>query len=417
MLRPNKRKLSTGSDAEVSLTPLKALQHNIPLAGHHCMRTSNVNFENVLPTDGFSSQQADSHMKKLEDEIRSVYGPNSMVYVTVLPTPDASPRKKKFRADSVDMAPIPPHYFDTNISGSSLLGEHDLNMGPAKSDTELGYESSYYSSEPFSPVSSSPVTIMSRSNSSVLDYVAEALPPTDSFLQPSCAFRGVGSEKTMFPIPTNKVSRRTRSVDFDLMSCIEYTGVSEEDVQAYISEQNPKTNRWSCLFPSCDKTFGRRENIRSHVQTHLGDRQFKCKNCTKRFVRQHDLKRHAKIHTGDKPYECPCGAGFARQDALTRHRQRGVCVGGFPNAIRKQARRGRPRKQRMENELQMIRSETTKQAAVTPEVSYPISSIEELHQSDPYSDCPQRSSEENSILLASYQTLQDKTLNTANEFR
>ncbi|KAF2088668.1 hypothetical protein K490DRAFT_14337, partial [Saccharata proteae CBS 121410] len=74
-----------------------------------------------------------------------------------------------------------------------------------------------------------------------------------------------------------------------------------------------------CMYPECDKTFGRRENIRSHIQTHLGDRQFRCNHCSKCFVRQHDLKRHAKIHTGDKPYKCPCGAGFARQDALTRH--------------------------------------------------------------------------------------------------
>ena len=416
MLRPNKRKFSTDSDAEVSLTPLKVLQHNTPLGGHH-MQNSNINLENTLPTENFSSQQAGSHIKKLKDEIRSVYGPNSMVYVTVLPTPETSPRKKKFRADSVDLAPIPSHFFDTNISGSRFVGVNNLNMEPAKSDTELGYESSYYSSEPFSPISSSPVTIMSRSNSSVLDYVTEALPPTDSFLQPFCASRDGESEIPASPIPTGRISRRTRSVDLDLMSCIEYTGVSEENVQAYISEQNSETNRWSCLFPDCDKTFGRRENIRSHVQTHLGDRQYKCKNCTKRFVRQHDLKRHAKIHTGDKPYECPCGAGFARQDALTRHRQRGVCIGGFPNVIRRQARRGRPRKKAVENEFHMIKSETTKQSAVAPKGDYPISTIEEFHQSDPYSDCPQKTFQENSISVASYQTLQDKTLNIANDFR
>jgi regulatory protein SWI5 len=39
-------------------------------------------------------------------------------------------------------------------------------------------------------------------------------------------------------------------------------------------------------------------------------------------VRQHDLRRHEKIHGGDKPFVCACRKSFARQDALTRHRQR-----------------------------------------------------------------------------------------------
>jgi hypothetical protein len=39
-------------------------------------------------------------------------------------------------------------------------------------------------------------------------------------------------------------------------------------------------------------------------------------------VRQHDLRRHEKIHGGDKPFVCACKKSFARQDALTRHRQR-----------------------------------------------------------------------------------------------
>ncbi|KAM0794478.1 hypothetical protein BDR22DRAFT_794605, partial [Usnea florida] len=90
-----------------------------------------------------------------------------------------------------------------------------------------------------------------------------------------------------------------------------------------------------CLYPHCDKKFGRKENIKSHVQTHLGDRQFQCKDCLKCFVRQHDLKRHANIHSGVKSYPCPCGKGFARHDALTRHRQRGMCIGAFEGTPKK----------------------------------------------------------------------------------
>jgi regulatory protein SWI5 len=99
------------------------------------------------------------------------------------------------------------------------------------------------------------------------------------------------------------------------------------------------------------------------VQTHLGDRQFRCNHCGKCFVRQHDLKRHAKIHTGDKPYRCPCGGGFARQDALTRHRQRGMCIGGFPGVTRSAKARGRPRKKRPDMEDRMEKAVRSRRAA------------------------------------------------------
>jgi regulatory protein SWI5 len=162
--------------------------------------------------------------------------------------------------------------------------------------------------------------------------------------------------------------------DLEIDASLEYTGIAPEEVQRYISEQDPKTNKWMCLYQDCGKVFGRRENIRSHVQTHLGDRQFKCNGCGKCFVRQHDLKRHAKIHTGNKPYKCPCGAGFARQDALTRHRQRGMCVGGFADAVRRQAKRGRPKKQRPEMEDRMEKANRTRRALVSASSSVSASS-------------------------------------------
>lgn len=124
------------------------------------------------------------------------------------------------------------------------------------------------------------------------------------------------------------------------------TGVTMDDIAAYIEGPDPADNKWVCLYESCGKRFGRKENIKSHVQTHLNDRQYQCPTCKKCFVRQHDLKRHAKIHTGIKPYPCECGNSFARHDALTRHRQRGMCIGAFDGIVRKTVKRGRPRKNR-----------------------------------------------------------------------
>ncbi|KAI3318106.1 hypothetical protein HD806DRAFT_513127 [Xylariaceae sp. AK1471] len=162
--------------------------------------------------------------------------------------------------------------------------------------------------------------------------------------------------------PSSKASqhRRTESIasqasaasiaSIDIEKTKTVTGITLDDIQQYIQGPDPKDNKWICTFEDCNKKFGRKENIKSHVQTHLNDRQFQCPACQKCFVRQHDLKRHAKIHTGIKPYPCLCGNSFARHDALTRHRQRGMCIGAFEGSAPKNAKRGRPRKQRPDND-------------------------------------------------------------------
>ena len=138
------------------------------------------------------------------------------------------------------------------------------------------------------------------------------------------------------------------------------TGVTCDEIASFIGFPE-NDNLWKCMFPNCNKKFGRKENIKSHVQTHLGDRQFQCKDCLKCFVRQHDLKRHANIHSGVKSYACPCGKGFARHDALTRHRQRGMCVGAFEGTPKKVIKRGRPKKPRPDAEERLEKSAKTRQ--------------------------------------------------------
>ena len=138
------------------------------------------------------------------------------------------------------------------------------------------------------------------------------------------------------------------------------TGVTCDEIASFIGIPE-NDNLWKCLYPQCNKKFGRKENIKSHVQTHLGDRQFQCKDCLKCFVRQHDLKRHANIHSGVKAYTCPCGKGFARHDALTRHRQRGMCIGAFEGTPKKVIKRGRPKKPRPDAEERLEKSAKTRQ--------------------------------------------------------
>ncbi|KAL8292937.1 hypothetical protein RQP46_000631 [Phenoliferia psychrophenolica] len=87
--------------------------------------------------------------------------------------------------------------------------------------------------------------------------------------------------------------------------------------------------RYMCLIEGCERLFPRKSAIESHIQTHLEDKPFVCPqpDCDAAFVRQHDLRRHERIHSGNKPFPCPCGKGFARGDALARHRARGICTG------------------------------------------------------------------------------------------
>ncbi|KAM0357094.1 hypothetical protein ACHAP4_005896 [Fusarium culmorum] len=139
------------------------------------------------------------------------------------------------------------------------------------------------------------------------------------------------------------------------------TGVTQDEIAQFISGPDAGDGKWTCTYEDCGKKFGRKENIKSHVQTHLNDRQYQCPTCQKCFVRQHDLKRHAKIHTGIKPYPCECGNSFARHDALTRHRQRGMCIGAFDNVVRKVVKRGRPpKKGRPDIETRMDKSARTR---------------------------------------------------------
>lgn len=192
------------------------------------------------------------------------------------------------------------------------------------------------------------------------------------------------------PSPSKaKLSPRVASIDnlnldARVQASITETGITLDEIAAYISGPDPVDGKWVCIHPGCDRRFGRKENIKSHIQTHLGDRQYKCDHCDKCFVRGHDLKRHAKIHTGDKPYECLCGNVFARHDALTRHRQRGMCIGGYKGVVRKTTKRGRPpKKSRPDMEERQEKAARTRERASAKSSAVSVSSSDSSCSSPP----------------------------------
>lgn len=183
------------------------------------------------------------------------------------------------------------------------------------------------------------------------------------------------------PVRASISPRRMSISDLNLepgtSASIEETNITLDDIAHFIEGPDPLDNKWICTYEGCNKRFGRKENIKSHVQTHLGDRQFRCDHCKKCFVRGHDLKRHAKIHTGAKPYPCDCGNSFARHDALTRHRQRGMCIGAFDGVVKKPIKRGRPRKHRPEMDERVDKAARTRRRVNEQGYQYASSSSDD----------------------------------------
>ena len=264
--------------------------------------------------------------------------------------PNTAPLKGR---NSVDLAAFPQPNF-MNMSNLKM----DIPGGPC------GYNASNYS--PMSNAVSSAISSLQSSpemahmtlfedinidvNSPLMAAKLSGLPSSQS-----------ADELAIYPSPMKKEPHpRSQSISENEPEDWIDTGVTCDEIASFIGWPE-NDNKWKCLYPHCDKKFGRKENIRAHVQTHLGDRQFQCKDCLKRFVRQHDLKRHANIHSGVKSYPCPCGKGFARHDALTRHRQRGMCIGAFEGTPKKVIKRGRPKKPRPDAQERLEKSAKTRQ--------------------------------------------------------
>ncbi|TKX26997.1 C2H2 type zinc finger domain-containing protein 1 [Elsinoe australis] len=267
-----------------------------------------------------------------------------------LPSPPPTQKTSGRYVRHLDAAPMPVNLANVPMVHIQQPATHDMPLFEQSFGSEY---SSYQSSmaDPMSPHLSLERQASMRAMSMPTLFEDGSMVASPEMMAHHHMMMAAQEGRFFYPdspmrIPMSPREAMLASLEVD--ASIEDTGISAEEVAQYISQQDPGDSKWTCLFPECGKKFGRKENIRSHVQTHLGDRQFKCNHCGKCFVRQHDLKRHAKIHSGDKPHKCPCGNGFARQDALTRHRQRGVCTGALPGFERREVKRGRPRKNRPE---------------------------------------------------------------------
>jgi hypothetical protein len=103
----------------------------------------------------------------------------------------------------------------------------------------------------------------------------------------------------------------------------------------------------------CQRVFGKRYNLTSHLKTHDGQREHMCTVCEQDFARRSDLTRHLKTkHAGDKKFACRgqlrdgtpwgCGKSFSRADILSNHYKSRVgseCIRAFQREQEEQEQR------------------------------------------------------------------------------
>jgi regulatory protein SWI5 len=297
--------------------------------------------------------QTQAHIQHFEAAKRQLEAHlGAQINIAVLPTPVQTPPKRTSVAspEKLDVAPNP----------FSIPETSDVKLDPLHIEPAFD----------FSPVEQQNLNSVYESPHLSPHLSPQALSPHHSFVGSQ---RGDLSPVTTLidveEFPSSSIGSPARPVSFADLSLGEYngsiveTGIPPEEVEKYISPQDPETRQYYCLVEGCNKSggFNRRENIRAHVQTHLGDRAFKCNVCEQCFVRQNDLKRHHGIHKSMKPFSCECGSRFARHDALTRHKQRGCCSVHTSPLRPERKKPGRPKKHRPELDDRVSKAQKQRQ--------------------------------------------------------
>eukprot|EP00095_Tigriopus_kingsejongensis_P002910 maker-scaffold336_size202805-snap-gene-1.35 protein:Tk02910 transcript:maker-scaffold336_size202805-snap-gene-1.35-mRNA-1 annotation:"zinc finger protein 729-like" len=144
-----------------------------------------------------------------------------------------------------------------------------------------------------------------------------------SFAQPMCAADG---SQASFDTSIETASFLSGADALDIAS--ETTnGTASLSLPEIRSESGTPSLPDDGEFPcgQCDKKFGNRRNLVSHMRRHTGDYKLFCLDCNKGFFTQSKLDSHKRKHTGEKPFRClfkPCLKRFRYKGDLSKHIKR-----------------------------------------------------------------------------------------------
>ena len=73
----------------------------------------------------------------------------------------------------------------------------------------------------------------------------------------------------------------------------------------------------------CGKVFKKYHDLKRHMVTHTGKKDFICPVCAKGFTLEQNLARHQRIHDGVKPFQCRfCEKSYTQSNSMKEHEAR-----------------------------------------------------------------------------------------------
>lgn len=348
----------------VQLSKDYIITNNKPTAYKFPPESDSVSSDEVFPEECISFDGAITSFQYNMEGIDCIL--NSSIQKTtwdnikpVLPTPtttaDNSPVKQRF-ADEPSQKEVATPKSNQNISVFNnpcitpplKLSDTDSTVFSSNNDNKDNYSSPCHSNY---TTTSDDHKIHNQKEEALWNEIIKDTSIPEVSISNALSINGNSPTKPLISSPTH----RPRSKNGEKVSTLP-PGYIDQFIRG-----PDETKKYICNFKECGKVFQRKYNIRSHIQTHLCDRPYECSfsSCHKRFVRQHDLHRHEKIHQTNK-FSCECGKSFSRIDALRRHIERNICIGGIESesTIKKpKKKRGRPKKVRIETPVLISRIE------------------------------------------------------------